>query len=288
MITVDTRQKAVGSWMMIVALMAWEYAQWTYFDPSRFNMLERPYVYRALVPWLASGLTRLGMDLRQAFTLLMVASAVGLYLGILYLPGRAGRNEFLRSMLAALGVAGFLFLFLKERKVYDLGTAMWFALALGLLARRKMDHYFAAFTFASVNRETTFLLMLVFMAYFFGKMGWKEYAISVGYQGYLFAAVRVCLVMIFASYPGVDMLVRPLENLQAYMSVAGLVQAALFGVVLWWCMRNLPRVPRILQVAFLVMMPTLIVLYIVLGWPYEIRVFAEIWPVVWIIVWNNR
>jgi hypothetical protein len=38
------------------------------------------------------------------------------------------------------------------------------------------------------------------------------------------------------------------------------------------------------RVAFVVLLPALLGVYLVVGWPYEIRVFAEAWTVVWMMV----
>lgn len=92
------RQKAEGGkerglrWLLlgVVVLTAREYAHWTFDNLSRAQMIvmgleERPYVYRALVPWLAHLLVMLGLRADVALTVLVILSAVGLVYGIQYL-----------------------------------------------------------------------------------------------------------------------------------------------------------------------------------------------------------
>ena len=71
-------------------LTAREYARWTFDNVSRAQMIvmgleERPFVYRALVPWLAHVLVMLGLRADLALTVIIVLSAVGLMYGIKYL-----------------------------------------------------------------------------------------------------------------------------------------------------------------------------------------------------------
>ncbi len=74
----------------LVIISAREYSRWTYDTLWRAQaiaagMEEKPYVYRALVPWLASMLIWLGIRADVAFMLLIIVSAIGLLYGIKYL-----------------------------------------------------------------------------------------------------------------------------------------------------------------------------------------------------------
>jgi hypothetical protein len=52
----------------------------------------------------------------------------------------------------------------------------------------------------------------------------------------------------------------------------------------WACVRRWREHPYFVRVAFVVLLPALLGVYLVVGWPYEIRVFAEAWTVVWMMV----
>lgn len=74
----------------VVILSAYQYAQQTFESLPRAQMImmgheEKPYVYRALVPWLARLLVTLGLPADAAFTVIIVLSALGLLYGIKYL-----------------------------------------------------------------------------------------------------------------------------------------------------------------------------------------------------------
>ena len=79
-----------GLLLGLIILTANEYARHTWDIPSRARLIalgleERPYVYRALVPWLAHVLVILGVSPELALTIIVVVSAVALLYGIKYL-----------------------------------------------------------------------------------------------------------------------------------------------------------------------------------------------------------
>jgi hypothetical protein len=191
-------------------------------------------------------------------------------------------------LVAFAAVEIFMLLFIGHRKVYDLATAAFFAACIGLMARGHLWKYLGMFALANFNRETSFLLAGVFLVYFFGQLPWRKYLVLAGSQVLLILAIRLIIVTIYADAPGVDMLVRPIENLQVFvgMPVFAIVHWAGFVTVIWLCARRWRNTPRILQVAILVMMSSLMLMYLILGYAFEIRVFAEVYPVVWAICCN--
>jgi hypothetical protein len=191
-------------------------------------------------------------------------------------------------MIAVVAVIAFMFVFFLECKVYDLSTAAFFSWALGLLARGRIVQYLAVFAAANINRETSLLLAVVFAVYEFRRMSWSRYLLLMLLQLMAAGAIRYVLMAIYAGNPGMAMLVRPLENLHDFLFYPGrsVLHWAVIGVVTWLCLRRWTDQPRILQVAFLVLAPTLMVLYLMLGWAFELRVFAEIYPVVWVMLWK--
>jgi hypothetical protein len=92
------------TWMMrvypplLVCLVAWQYAQWTWQRDDRYAMLialsleERPFVLRALIPWLARGLMKLGLAASTALNVLVMLSALGLFYGLDFLKKSLRRH----------------------------------------------------------------------------------------------------------------------------------------------------------------------------------------------------
>lgn len=79
-----------GLAIFLVGLAAQEYAHFTYFTSEMAGLIvysqqERPFVYRALVPWLAYGLTRFGFSPEIALTIVITATAIGFLYALVFL-----------------------------------------------------------------------------------------------------------------------------------------------------------------------------------------------------------
>lgn len=204
-------------------------------------------------------------------------------------PGAgAGRDDLRIFLLAAAGVLVFMIVFLYFCKPYDLATGMFFAFALGLLARGRLLFYLGVFALASLNRETTFLLIMVFAIFFFFRLPWRRYLLWVFLQALLLVLVRLTITTLYASNPGASMRFEPLSNFQHFLQdpLLSLSDLVMLALVLWMCARRWKEAPQLLRVALVVMLPLQLVLYLVLGNSFEIRVFAEVYPVVWAMLWK--
>lgn len=74
----------------IVAVLGWEYARWTYATAARaqqivFGLEEKPFVYRALVPFVAWLLVQTGIPAELALRIVITLSVCGLFYAFLYL-----------------------------------------------------------------------------------------------------------------------------------------------------------------------------------------------------------
>ena len=172
--------------------------------------------------------------------------------------------------------------------MYDIPTALFFTLEIALLARRKIFIYLMVFVFACLNRETTFLLPLIFILHFLrdSKMSWKKYILAIAAQVMIYGWIRDKVLRSFSSYPGENMLIRPIENLKMYLEspVQGLAILLFSGSILWMVIHQWRHAPDIIRTSFLIFMPILFLLYLIAGKTFEIRVFIEILPVLTIFL----
>jgi hypothetical protein len=84
---------------------------------------------------------------------------------------------------------------------------------------------------------------------------------------------------------------RPGDNLVGFLETPNktIVLFASFGIVAWFALRNWMAKPASLQTAFLVMLPIQMLLHFLAGNPYEIRVYAESLPFVFLLAtWKPR
>jgi len=183
----------------------------------------------------------------------------------------------------------FAAVFFYECKVYDMASAMFMAICLGLMARRAWLVYGLMFALGCVNRETMVLLVGVFAIHYWGRLSWQEWLVLMGCQIFLFLTIRTGLMVIFASAGGAPFWLRPRENVLFFLQIPWLCGLHWLGVcfVLWSCLRRWQDKPRLLRSAFVVMASALMALYLFFGWAFEVRVFAELFPVVWLMVWNG-
>ncbi len=185
-------------------------------------------------------------------------------------------------LIAALGVEVFMFIFFLESKVYDLSTAMFFAFALGLLARGKFRWYYGLFFLACLNRETTVLLSAFYAVWFWGRLEIRDYVMGMGVQGIGFVSTRLFLMKLFEGAPGQNFYFWPLRVLSGYWNqpfdtLIILGACALAG---YFIGRDWREKPLFLRCALMVMLPILVMLHLCLGMAFEVRVFAEVFPVI--------
>jgi hypothetical protein len=183
-------------------------------------------------------------------------------------------------VLAVVAVEIFLLLFFRERKVYDISSAALVAWLLGLLARHKFLAFYLVYPFACLNRETTFLLTLMF-AHHFSTWYRPQWIYGATYQLVVFVVIRIALMLHFASAPGSAFLFQPIENLQLFAEhpLASWIHWSIIAAVIYFSLRDWRSKPILLRSAFTVLAPSLLVLYLFLGVSFEVRVFAEVYPV---------
>jgi hypothetical protein len=276
---------AFSSYQLYYVWLVWK--GFSYLNSAAYSLETRPFVYRLLIPFLSrvlEGLT--GFHAVYCMIFLVVLSSIGLFYSLKYLYQAFMENENYAGLFSFVGCEVTFLLILIGVKPYDIATAMFFALSLGLLARGKSNLYYLIFIIASINRETTFLLTLFFIVYFFKRIPFKQYCFGVLYQGFAYLIVKVMIMSIYTNVPGTPLQWRPLEVLKGYVDKP--VWFAVFFLIFFLAlivlsMRRWNEKPMFLRVAFSTIFPIQLLLHIFLGYSYEIRVFAEVFPVIFML-----
>jgi len=195
-------------------------------------------------------------------------------------------NSELRAGLFVIVTVGILLLIaVFPQHVYDLPTAMFFTLSLVCFQRRQLLPYVLLFPFSCLNRETTILLTLLFAVYFFRRMDRRTYLLHLVFQLVVYGVIFLAVRWIFANAPGQDAYFNPRFNLQIY-AARPLLTAIFLGLaalVVGLVRIKWRRAPELCRTAFLVFAPILVVMYVLIGRTFEVRVFIELVPVVGII-----
>lgn len=167
-------------------------------------------------------------------------------------------------------------------KTYDLATMAAFTWCLALLAQDdREDRYLIAFTLASIAKETAVLLIPLYWLT-------RRRADGLILQIELYIVSRSILFLATVNNPGataeghLSEFIAYLGHPHALPSTA--LALAILLVVFWrWQSK-----PLFLRQAFLVLAPPLLVLHLLVGFPFEVRVFLEVWPIVMLLMLHPR
>jgi hypothetical protein len=175
---------------------------------------------------------------------------------------------------------------IQESKVYDVATPAFFALSLWALARRRYWLFYLLFPLATLNRETTFLLSAFYVVYFFnGPISRRHWFYGCVYQGAVYILIRLVTMAAFTHLPGAPFILSWRHVLTVYAANYPLTLA--FALCLGWIgyltLRGWKQKPLFLRTALSIIFPIQFILHIFMGWPYEIRVFAESLPLITVL-----
>lgn len=261
----------------------WVWKGFSYLELVAYSLESRPFVYRLLVPFLSRLLEQLtGIHAVYCMIFLVVLASIGLYYALRYLYTAFVVDDKYAGMFSFVGCELTFLLILIGVKVYDITTVMLFALSLGLLARGRLGHYYLLFVIASINRETTFLLILFFMVYFYNKIPFRQYCFGLIYQGLAYLIIKIAIMAAYSSVPGMPLQWRPMEVIKDYVDKPvwfAVVMLIFFSAFIVIALRRWSDKPLFLRVAFSTIFPVQLILHIFAGYAYEIRVFAEVFPV---------
>lgn len=265
----------------------WVWKGFSYLELVAYSLESQPFVYRLLVPFLSRLLEQLtGIHAVYCMIFLVVLTSIGLYYALRYLYTAFVVDDEYASMFSFIGCQLTFLLLLIGIKVYDIATVMFFALSLGLLTRGRLGHYYLLFVIASINRETTFLLILFFMVYFYNKIPFRQYCFGLIYQGLAYLVIKIAIMDAYSSVPGTPLQWRPMEVIKGYVDKPvwfAVVMFIFFCAFIVIALRGWSEKPLFLRAAFSTIFPVLLILHIFAGYAYEIRVFAEVFPILFLL-----
>lgn len=247
------------------------------------NSLEmRPFVYRVLVPVLSQTLSSIAqIRAIQAIMLVLILFSVVMYYSIKYLY-ETFADDRRGSVVSFVGCLALLGLTFQELKVYDIPTTAFFALGLAFLARKKFIPFYILYPFATLNRETTFLLSIFYVMYYFnGPISRRHWFYGCMYQVLTYILIRLVTMAYFANHPGAPFIISSQYLFRVYTTryLLTFIYLTFIVLLLYITLRRWNRKPSFLRAAFLIIFPLQLFLHFLMGWPYEFRVFAESLPI---------
>jgi hypothetical protein len=238
----------------------------------------RPFVYRVLTPLVIQGVSAgLGISPELASLVVSYLALLGFawafwYLAIRFLPTLRAQQI---TLLAPLTLCP---LFLVQRHIYDFPTLFLFTLALALLAHERFFEYLLLLPLVCLAKETAFLLIFFFALDFCART--RQYAILLGAQILIYAAIRFGLMWIFRNNAGSDLEFHLMDQIQFYSANPSfaLLLFGFVGAVMALAAYQFSAKPKFLCDAVLTIAIPLVVLFIFFGFPFELRVFFEAHP----------
>lgn len=241
----------------------------------------RPYVLRILLPLLSC--------LAEQITGLNAVKWLGIWITffnvVLYFAVRSLYSSFEPGQTAdivAFVTTELVFVItLENMQIYDMATTMSFALCFALLAQKKYWLFYLVFPVAVLNRETAFLLTIFFFVYGIFHIPRHHLMFGSVYQVIAYVLIRLRIMSMFAHTPGSVFWLTWNHVLSEYgtqtLRTARLLSVVVILLILVF--RKWSEKPEFLRIAFFAIFPMQIALHLMLGLPYEIRVFLESIPV---------
>ena len=171
---------------------------------------------------------------------------------------------------------------------FDVPSVMFFILGCDLIYRRSWRAYYIVLALATLNRETSFMLIAVFLLVMWGDLGKRALAKHLMAQVFLWIVVKGLIYAAVGPDQRVFSPVRLQVNYQCLRDIAllrnngpkDLVKFALCcGGVYWFIPLVLPGQPRFLKRSLIAVIPFIGVIA-VMGILDEIRSFLEMIPLV--------
>jgi hypothetical protein len=238
----------------------------------------KPAVYRVLVPLLARAamfLLDLPADHGIAFVIFLAGIAAYWSMRRLFENYQAGRYAPFAFVLTYAMLS-------NHATPLDFMTVFLFCLAFYLLASRRFDLYYILFPFVVLHRETSVLLILLFALY---ARRHHTHILGLVYQLFTFGVIRFLLGMTFAGAEGSGNLYYLFlyDVMGVYLQTPAVwitaLLLALAGIVIAARWKDYDPFLR----CALLLFPVQIILHLLVGNPFEVRVMAESFPIFWLM-----
>lgn len=271
----------------------------------------RPFVTRVLVPWLTNGTVAIlpenasatavtAVEASSFLTSLLekyqaphelaleglislvwqLASILGFAFTLRALVRKVYQApEFFPELITIGGLAA-LAPMLLFGYIYDLPNLFLTTLGLYCIVSRMKICYYLVFALALLNKETVIVLIVpaVLLAWDYPRPALSKIVTSILIQIGIFAAVRIPINMLYRDNPGGAFEVHLLDHLDVWVNypVIGIVSVLAAIGMLWLVFSRWRQKPA---AAVLGVLPGLglLLLFVLSGIPFEIRVFYEVY-----------
>ena len=234
-------------------------------NPDQAYYKTKPFVYRALIPSLAN-------HSEFYISVFVLISCIGLGLVMLYIYEKHWSISVRNDVLLIVSFSATILVLEMYKKYYDMPTAFLFMLTFILWENKKYILSISTFALLCLNRETAILIIPLFLVF---NRNWKYIIIMC----IIYFASRYMILWVHSDAEGRSIYMNFMSNIIVY--VKNPIQT-IFIVLATWGIYFLSLYKTIGKTMFAYIgyvFPVLFALYVVAGYPAEIRVFAEVMPI---------
>ena len=281
-------------------------------DPASFPKMlagtaDRPYVYRQLIPVISKFTAPLvpqwvidffqktpdilkskinvlsqGTSPREAIiaVILMYSCLIGFIFTERALLKQLGYSQEEEQVIPIVLTILILPLTVFFGYIYDLPQLFLFTLGLIFMVRKQWHFYLPVLTIATVNKETSIFLIMIFALYFFRSLSRKTYLGLLTVQSIIYIFVHGLIVYLYRNNPGqpIDWTIEFHIKQYTHYPITFLVTLLFFGVILFLVFKGWQYKPFFLRISFSIFFIVLI-LFFTAGREMEFRVFMDILPI---------
>ena len=296
-----------------------------YYTASFEGMLNgsayRPFVTRVLTPWMTVGVRELIPDQINENLSRWIAESpfITSIIQTYGAPANLGVEAFINIVFQYLSLLGFFYFYIKLIKkifvltkkslfffvfvaligllpffnwgyIYDLPQLFLSTIAFYFIASNKKILYFFVFALAVLNKETSIVLIIPSLLLFWNQKNPKAINVLLGYviQLTIFLLIRMPLYIYYKNNPGVNLDFHFVDHLRAFVGypIASIIFWLIAILIVSLAFYKWKKKPAILNLG-LCSGFVLLILFFIGGFPFEFRVFYEVYGVVTIsVIWS--
>ncbi|OPZ70490.1 MAG: hypothetical protein BWY83_01614 [bacterium ADurb.Bin478] len=258
----------------------------------------KPFQYRVLIPWLIQGISSVINLAEHTRTICQWINFFFLFAFIMAFQYWAditigNKKTSLLAVLIILYMMPFHYLLLRQGNLWypwDMSTLFLFTLGLIALYQEKWRLFYPLLAVATLNKETTCFLILIFFYVEIGRLNWKQMAMHVSTGTAVWLAVKLALYLYFQNGTSGALFENKLRsNLQFIATLPNLLSVfSLFGFLWLPVLIYFHRIKNPFIQRALLTTPIFFLGMLFVGNIFELRVFSEMIPLIgiaalWII-----
>lgn len=252
-------------------------------EPIINGTAARPYIYRILSAVIVKNISHiLGLSYSASAIILMCLSLIGFSFTM-----QAFTQSFLTGkyvkIITLLAPIGLIPLLIYQRHIYDFPTLFLTTLALYLLYKQEFNAYIVVFLLASLTKETS-LLLIIFFVFHFRKIDKTKLVKLALIQIIVYVIVRLAIMFRFRNNSGTSIEFHFAEHITSYAQNPWLTVVLFSSIIILVivAIRLKGSDSIFIKDALLTIGLPLLILYFISGVPFEIRIFFEIYPIVFL------